>query len=319
MPEHLWAYGNRIEVFGPGGQFLQSRLENPLSPIIRKIVHNTRIFVYNWGVTRFEQYLDGLLARGRDSFSVADARAALRLPRPAFDAAAKRLKKKRLLARPYRNFFLILRPEDRAAGAPDPIRWIDALMSRIGVDYRVSLLKAAAIHGSSHQASMVFQVIVPKQLRPIEIGRHRIQFLSQKPEYFKALNVPGRLTQFKSSSGFVNAAGIELTILDSIRYFHRAAGINGAAQIAHDLGAKASPRKLARAAVYYENAAVRRLGYLFDLFGHKKQAKALLPFAGKAKSMKPLDPSAKSYIRAARPRVNRKWMLRLNQAVEIDR
>ena len=191
-------------------------------------------------------------------------------------------------------------------------------MSRIGVDYRVSLLKAAAIHGSSHQASMVFQVIVPKQLREIEIGLQRIQFLSQKPEYFKALNVPGRLTQFKSSSGFVNAAGIELTILDSIRYFHRAAGINGAAQIAHDLGAKASPRKLARAAVYYENAAVRRLGYLFDLFGHKKQAKALLPFAGKAKSMKPLDPSAKSSIRAASPRVNRKWMVRLNQAVEID-
>jgi hypothetical protein len=29
-------------------------------------------------------------------------------------------------------------------------------------DYWVSLLRAAAFHGSSHQAAMIFQVIVPK-------------------------------------------------------------------------------------------------------------------------------------------------------------
>jgi len=42
-------------------------------------------------------------------------------------------------------------------------------------------------------------------------------------------------------------AGVELTLLDSARYFHKAAGINGAAQIAHDLGAKADVQQLFRA------------------------------------------------------------------------
>jgi len=70
----------------------------------------------------------------------------------------------------------------------DPARWIDPLMKYQGLDYRVSLLRAAAFHGSSHQAAMIFQVIAPKQLRDIEIGRHRLQFLYQAPRAFS----PGR-------------------------------------------------------------------------------------------------------------------------------
>ena len=43
-------------------------------------------------------------------------------------------------------------------------------------------------------------------------------------------------------------AGVELTLLDCVRYFHKAAGIKGVAQIAKDIGAKANPRALAKAA-----------------------------------------------------------------------
>ncbi len=65
----------------------------------------------------------------------------------------------------------------------------------------------------------------------------------------------------KSEAGFANVAGVELTLLDCARYFHKSAGINGLAQIVKDLGTKADAGKLARAAEVYENAAVRRLGY----------------------------------------------------------
>lgn len=65
--------------------------------------------------------------------------------------------KKQRLARPRRGFYLILRPEDRVARAPDPVRWIDPLMNYLGLDYRISLLRAAAFHGASHQAAMVFR------------------------------------------------------------------------------------------------------------------------------------------------------------------
>jgi hypothetical protein len=69
-----------------------------------------------------------------------------------FAAAVTRLINKGRLANPRHGFFLILRPEDRIAGARDPARWIDPLMKHQGLTYRVSLLRAAAFHGSSHQA-----------------------------------------------------------------------------------------------------------------------------------------------------------------------
>lgn len=243
----------------------------------------------------------------------------------AFIAAANRLIKKQRLASPRRGFYLILRPEDRVAGAPDPVRWIDPLMKYLELDYRISLLRAAAFHGASHQAAMVFQVVVPKQLRGFDIGRHRLQFVYQAPAAFAKTNSPDWLAQMKSESGFAKVADVELTLLDCVRYFHKATGINGVAQVVKDIGDKADPRKLAKAAMAYENTAIRRLGYLLDLTGHARQAEALEPFARKAKSTKLLDPSVKPLTEALAPSYEKgvhkkdaKWMLIINEPVEVD-
>jgi hypothetical protein len=184
----------------------------------------------------------------------------------------------------------------------------------------VGILRAAAFHGASHQSAMVFQVIVPKQLRAFEIGRHRLQFVYQAPTAFIKTNVPDWLAQMKSEAGFAKVSGVELTLLDCARYFHKAAGISGVAQIARDIGARAEPRKLAKAAMSYENSAVRRLGYLLDLAGYARQTKALEPFARQAKSMKPLDPSIKPLVEdlAELHEKDSKWMLVINETVEID-
>jgi hypothetical protein len=125
-------------------------------------------------MTSLDHYLDELLSLGRACFSREEALEALGLNSAAFIAAASRLIRKHRLVSPRRGFYLILRPEDRVAGAPDPVRWIDPLMKYLSLDYRISLLRAAAFHGASHQAAMVFQVIVPKQLRAFDIGRHRL-------------------------------------------------------------------------------------------------------------------------------------------------
>ncbi len=271
-------------------------------------------------MTSLDQYLDEQLSRGRAYFSREEALEALGLSAEAFIAAASRLAKKQRLASPRRGFYLILRPEDRVAGAPDPARWIDPLMKYLGLDYRISLLRAAAFYGSSHQAAMVFQVIVPKQLRAFDIGRHRLQFIYQAPAAFAKINVPDWLSQMKSEAGFAKVAGVELTLLDCARYFHKATGINGVAQIAQDIGAQADPRKLAKVAMAYENTAVRRLGYLLERTGHVRQAKALESFARKAKSMKPLDPSVKPLTETLDElnEKDAKWMLVINELVEID-
>ena len=269
-----------------------------------------------------EAFVDDQLSRGRAYFAKTDAMLATRQSSAAFTAAASRLLRKRRLWSPKRGFYLILRPEDRVAGTPEPGRWIDPLMRHVGVDYRISLLRAAAFHGSSHQAALVFQVIVPRQLRPVVAGRQRLQFIYQEAGIFAGTNRNVWLSQLKTDAGFAKIAGLELVLLDAVRYFHQAAGLNGAAQIVHDLGGKANSRQLAQAAALYENSTVRRLGYLLEHFGHRQQATALRPFTRSAKSVKPLDPSVKriaalgALARAAREAPH--WKLILNVPVEID-
>ena len=283
-------------------------------------IHMSQLFAYNMGMANLDQYLDAELVRGRAHFTREEALAELRLSPLALKAAIGRMAKKQRVANLRHGFYLILRPEDRVAGAPDPARWIDPLMKYQGIDYRVSLLRAAAFHGSSHQAAMTFQVIVPKQLRDFEIGRHRLQFVYQAPAAFAQVNQPEWLGSMKSEAGFAKVAGVELTLLDCARYFHKSAGINGLAQIVKDIGEQADACKLASAAVVYENASVRRLGYLLDQAGYEPQASALEPFVKAAKTSLPLDPSVKPLIASLAeeaPRVA-KWKLIINEPVEAD-
>jgi hypothetical protein len=167
--------------------------------------------------------------------------------------------------------------------------------------YRVSLLRAAAHHGSSHQAAMIFQVVAPRQLRDLTLGAHRLQFIYQEPEAFAACNEPALVEALKTPAGFAVVAGVELTLLDCVRYMHRAGG-------------------LAKVAAHYEGAAVRRLGYLLEQAGHIKQARALHVYADSARHFAPLDPSVKPIVAALAdvPERDSSWKLLLNEIVEVD-
>jgi predicted transcriptional regulator of viral defense system len=167
---------------------------------------------------------------------------------------------------------------------------------------------------------MVFQVIVPRQLRDLEVGCHRVQFLYQAPPAFLQANQPEQLERWKNPAGFAQVAGVELTLLDCVRYFHKAAGVNGVAQVVKDLGSQADPRKLARVAVAFENATARRLGFLLDRTGHERQAKALESFVKTAKSFVPLNPAQKPLLESLGLLDERdmRWKLVLNEPVEVD-
>src|SRR5271170_710211 len=92
------------------------------APIICKDLYLVSVFTYNWGMQTLDQYLDDHLSRGRSYFSKEEALKAAGFAAKAFTAAATRLIKKHRLLIPWRGFYLILRPEDRIAGAPDPAR-----------------------------------------------------------------------------------------------------------------------------------------------------------------------------------------------------
>ncbi len=290
------------------------------SQIIFKNEHNVSIYAYDLGMAALEQFFSGRLAQGRAYFSRKDALSALDSTPVALSAALTRQIKKGRLASPRQGFYLILRPEDQAAGAPDPVRWIDPLMKYLKTDYRISLLRAAAFHGATHQAAMVFQIIVPKQMRDFEIGRHRLEFVYQIRADFSSVNQSNWLDSLKSDAGFAKVAGVELTLLDCARYFHKAGGLNGLAQIVRDLGGRAKPTILAEVADHYENSSVRRLGYLLERMGHARQAKALQSFVKRAKAAVPLDPSVKPLLQGSGLPHEKasKWMLILNETVEVD-
>lgn len=268
----------------------------------------------------FEQFLDDQLARGRAYFAREEVLAALGLSPHALSVALVRYVKKGRLASPSRGFYLILRPEDKSLGAPDPVRWIDPLMKYLQLDYRVALLRAAAFHGSSHQAAMVFQVIAPRQLQDIRIGRHRLEFIYQAVKVFREVNQSDWLNSIKSDAGFAKVSGLELTLFDCARHFHKVGGISGLAQIVKDLGAKAKVAELKRIAALYPNVSVRRLGYLLELSHHRRQADALRPIALKAKTAALLNPAVLSLpdgLSSPGMKIP-EWRLILNEAVEID-
>ena len=266
------------------------------------------------------QYLDDRLAQGRAFFSKKEALKALDMTSSAFIAATGRLLKKRRLASPRRGFYLVLRPEDRGQ-VPHVLDWIDPLMKHIGLDYRIGLLGAASYHGASHQAPMVFQIIVPKQLRDFDIDGNQVRFVFQAPSMFEKTNRPDWLMPVQGRLGEkAKASGVEVTLLDCARYLRKVAGFDNLAQIIQDMGMKAEPRKLADVASNYENSTVRRLGYLLDFVGHARQAEVLEPFAKEAKSVKLLRPPV-SWFDEIHPRPykdNPKWKLTVNHDIDLD-
>jgi len=235
--------------------------------------------------------LDPLLARqrsrGRIWFTREDALEFL--PPPALTAALGKLIRKGAIANPRQGFYLILSPQDK--GAPDPKRWIHALMQHQGIDYRISLLTAAHLHGAAEEPKS-FQLIAARPLRELTLGDHRLEFIPLKESSFKRSNRAEWLTELKSDTGAAKLAGIELTLFDCARWLHKAGGMSQVAQIARTLGAKARPARLAALARIGESADARRLGYLLELAGHEPQAKALDAIAQRAKTTKLLDPTS---------------------------
>ena len=270
-------------------------------------------------MSMIEQFINNRLIEGRAFFTREEALIAIGGTSGALSAVLNRQIKKNRLASPRQGFYLIPRPEDQITGS-DPIRWIDPLMRFINVDYRISLLSAARLYGASHQAAMVFQLVAPLQLRPIILGRHRVEFVYQSPDSFNQVNQTPWVDSLKGDTGYSKVAGIELMLLDCTRYIHRSGGLNNVAQIVKDIGGKAAPKQLSKIAGYFENACIRRLGYLLDLAGHTRQSQALLQFVQRAKNFSPLDPSVKPLENLMADNVPRSasWLLTINEPIEVD-
>src|SRR5271169_1395707 len=221
--------------------------------------------------THLSSYLNGLLASGRTVFSRDEAVRDLRTSPGAFLDAAERLQRRGHLVNVRHGFYVVVPPQYLAWGAPPPPWYIDELMRHEGRPYYVGLLKAAELHGATHQAVMEFQVITDKRLPKIHAGRSIISFLYRKD----MLAVADAVIDHKTDTGRMKISSPELTAFDLLRYAHAAGTIDSIATVLSDLGGKMRPDQLAKLAPAFERTVTQRLGYLLDHLKYSKCAAVL--------------------------------------------
>ncbi len=109
-------------------------------------------------------------------------------------------------------------------------------MRHEGQAYYVGLLKAAELHGATHQAVMEFQVISVKRLPKIRAGRNLIVFYFRKDIEAVKAGIEDR----KTDTGTMKISSAALTALDLLRYPRASGGIDNVATVLSD------PRSVAR-------------------------------------------------------------------------
>jgi AbiEi antitoxin C-terminal domain len=212
------------------------------------------------------EYTTHLQSAGKVSFTRAEAMRALQLNETAFQKSAKRLQNKKQLVSPRNGFYVIVPPQYLSWGAPPPAWYIDQLMQHEARPYYVGLLKAAELHGASHQAVMEFQIITNKQLPKIRVGRSMLAFYYRKD----FPSVSEGLEAYKTDAGTMKISSPELTALDLLRYLHAVGSIDAIATVLSDLATLMNADKLASIARHFERTVIQRLGYLLERLGHNE-------------------------------------------------
>jgi len=245
-----------------------------------------------------------LLSGGRAVFTRDEAIAALGVTPRGFLKAAERQQRRKALLNPRHGFYVVVPPQFLSWGPPPPAWYLDDLMKHEGHPYYVGLLKAAELHGATHQAVMAFQVVTDKRMPNIRAGRSIISFVYRKD----MASVANALIDQKTDTGRMKISSPELTALDLLRYAHVAGTLDSIATVLRDLAPKLRPRELTKLAPAFERAVIQRLGYLLDylkqpegaaaLHAHLQQSKPLPwvelePHQRPVKSAEPLERNAR--------------------------
>lgn len=212
------------------------------------------------------QLADDLMGRGQHFITSEEAAARLGVDVNAVPRSLRRARQAGKFVSVTKGGWVPVPPEYRATGAPPGSHYIDQMMSHLGHDYYVGLLSAAAIHGASHQAPMVFQVVTPARLRDRTIGRTKLQFIQRAD----AAERP-RL-RHTVPTGRIWVSSPEVTVFDLVEAPERAAGLSNVATIIGDLlhDGMLDPTALADVAAFYPTVVAQRVGHLIDFMSSEE-------------------------------------------------
>lgn len=256
------------------------------------------------------KYIDELPANGRYTFCRAELQQRFAVSDAAIKLALNRLQKNGRVVSPRRGFYVVVPEEYKHSGAPPPTWFIHALMNDWQSNYYVGLLSAAEIHGAAHQRPQEFQVMCDRAHRMIDIGRHRIRF-------FKKWNLSEVPTiQQKTPTGFMKVSTPEATALDLVRYYQDAGYFGNVATVISELANKMNAHSLVSTAkLRVELAVVQRLGYLLELVEKQKLADSLHNWLC---TQSPRVTSLRTDLELAESSLNRRWLLYINEKIEVD-
>jgi predicted transcriptional regulator of viral defense system len=261
-------------------------------------------------------YMTDLLSAGKAVFAREEAIAALGMTASGFLKAAKRQQRRRALLNPRRGFYVVVPPQFLSWGGPPPSWYIDALMRHERHPYYVGLLKAAELHGATHQAVMAFQIVTDKRLPKIRAGRSIVSFVYRKD----MARVAGGLIDHKTDTGRMRISSPELTALDLLRYPRLAGTLDSIATVLSDLGDKLRADALAKLAPAFERAVIQRLGYLLDYVKQPKCAAVLHAHLQKSKPLPwiELEPHRRRKKSTEPLERNERWNVIVRRKPELD-
>jgi predicted transcriptional regulator of viral defense system len=263
-------------------------------------------------------YMTGLLSAGRAVFTREDAVDALRIKPRGFLKAAEKQQRRKALLNPRHGFYVVVPPQYLSWGAPPPAWYIDDLMRHEGHPYYVGLLKAAELHGATHQAVMEFQVVTDKRLPKIRAGRSIISFSYRKD----MARVADAVADHKTDTGRMRVSSPELTAFDLLRYARAVGTIDSIATVLSDLGDKIDAARLAQLAPAFERTVIQRLGYLLDHLSHHEKTAALYDYLSKNKllpwiELEPFHPANAEFSSDPVER-NPRWHVIVRRLPETD-
>jgi predicted transcriptional regulator of viral defense system len=175
--------------------------------------------------------------------------------------------------------------------------------------YYAGLLTAAQYHGAAHHRPQVFQAMVEKNERPIDLGSVRVRFIARKG----LRRVP--VQSFNTPRGTIKVSTAEATAIDLSGYPQHVGGLDQVATVLVELAEKLDGKRLVVAARNAPLPWVQRLGYLLELVGAKEPASALRRYVQRhVRDWTPLVPSAGH----ARARRAADWLVYVNARVEPE-
>ncbi len=256
-------------------------------------------------------FIDNLQSEGRYVFLRSEALSVLNVSGDSFKLAMHRLAKQNRAKHIRSDFYVIVPLEYKNVGCIPSSWFIDEFMSYMQANYYVGILTAASLHGAAHQQPMVFQIISDKMIRPIRVGRVRLEF-----HYKKIINDDfSRL--LKTETGTMRVSTPEMTIVDIVRYMNAAGQINNASTILYELKDKINIQNLFNYVDrgYVETSIIQRLGYLLE---YLKLGFDLTKLAEVVSASKPNYRELVVGNKTPIIKYDKKWRILVNEIVEPD-